>query len=49
MFSEGRDVFRCNVYDAEVGELMSKDGVRLSYIDENGQKHAVTAYYVYRR
>lgn len=49
VYSEGRDVFRCNVYDAEVGELMSKDGVRLSYVGENGVKHAVTAYYVYRR
>ena len=49
VFSEGRDVFRCNVYDAEVGELMSKDGVRLSYVDEQGEKHEVTAYYVYRR
>ena len=49
VFSEGKDVFRCNAYDAEVGELMSRDGVRLSYIDENGVKHAVTASYVYRR
>lgn len=49
VYCDGRDVFRCNVYDADVGELMSKDGVRLSYIDENGENHAVTAYYVYRR
>lgn len=49
VFSEGRDVFRCNVYDAEVGELLSRDGVRLKCVNEDGSVQAVTAYYVYRR
>ena len=48
-FSEGRDVFRCNIYDAKVGELLSKDGVRLSMIREDGSEYALIAYYVYRR
>ena len=48
-FSEGRDVFRCNIYDAKVGELLSKDGVRLSMIREDGSEYAIIAYYVYRR
>lgn len=48
-FSEGRDVFRCNVYDAKVGELLSKDGVRLSMTRDDGSEYAVIAYYVYRR
>ncbi len=48
-FSEGKDVFRCNVYDAKVGELLSKDGVRLSYTKPDGSVYSVVAYYVYRR
>ena len=49
VFSEGKDVFRCNVYDAKVGELLSKDGVRLSMKKEDGSEYSVIAYYVYRR
>lgn len=49
VFSEGRDVFRCSVYEVEAGELLSKDGVRLKHTDENGNVNAVTAYYVFRR
>lgn len=48
-FSEGRDVFRCSVYDLKVGELLSKDGVRLSKTLDDGSKYSVIAYYVYRR
>ncbi|MGN0173534.1 MAG: hypothetical protein ACI39F_03750 [Acutalibacteraceae bacterium] len=48
-FSEGRDVFRCNVYEAKVGELLSKDGVRLAMKKDDGSEYAVIAYYVYRR
>ena len=48
-FSEGRDVFRCNIYDAKVGELLSKDGVRLAKKNEDGSEYAVIAYYVYHR
>ena len=48
-FSEGKDVFRCNVYDAKVGELLSKDGVRLSMQKDDGSVYTVVAYYVYRR
>ncbi len=48
-FSDGKDVFRCNVYDAKVGELLSKDGVRLSKTNEDGSEYSVVAYYVYRR
>ena len=47
--SDGRDVFRCNIYDAKVGELLSKDGVRLSMTRDDGSEYAVIAYYVYRR
>ena len=47
--SDGKDVFRCNVYEAKVGELLSKDGVRLSMIRDDGSEYAVIAYYVYRR
>ena len=47
--SDGRDVFRCNVYEAKVGELLSKDGVRLSMTRDDGSEYAVIAYYVYRR
>ncbi len=48
-FSEGKDVFRCNVYDAKLGELLSKDGVRLSMTRDDGTEYSVIAYYVYRR
>lgn len=48
-FSEGKDVFRCNVYDAKLGELLSKDGVRLSMTRDDGSEYSVIAYYVYRR
>lgn len=47
--SDGKDVFRCNVYEAKVGELLSKDGVRLSMTRDDGSEYAVIAYYVYRR
>ena len=48
-FSEGKDVFRCSVYDVKAGELLSKDGVRLSMKKEDGSNYSVIAYYVYRR
>lgn len=48
-FSEGKDVFRCNIYDVKVGELLSKDGVRLSMTRDDGSEYTVIAYYVYRR
>ena len=48
-FSEGKDVFRCSIYDVKVGELLSKDGVRLSKVNEDGSVYSVIAYYVYRR
>lgn len=47
--ADGKDVFRCNIYEAKVGELLSKDGVRLSYTKEDGSEYSVIAYYVYRR
>lgn len=48
-FSEGKDVFRCNIYEVKVGELLSKDGVRLSKTLDDGSEYSVVAYYVYRR
>ena len=48
-FSEGKDVFRCNVYDVKMGELLSKDGVRLSMTRDDGSEYSIIAYYVYRR
>ena len=48
-FSEGKDVFRCSIYDVKVGELLSKDGVRLSKELGDGCEYSVIAYYVYRR
>lgn len=49
VYSQGRDVFRESVYKAQVGELLSRDGVRLTKTLENGEKYTVVAYYVYRR
>ena len=46
---EGKEVFRCNLLECEAGELMSRDGVRIDAVGEDGVKRAVTAYYVYRR
>ncbi|MBQ2676140.1 MAG: hypothetical protein IJF54_01900 [Clostridia bacterium] len=46
---EGKDVFRCNIYEAEIGELLSRDGVRISGVNQDGEMVSVVAYYVYRR
>ena len=45
VFTEGKTVFRCSIYDLEAAELLSRDGVRLSYTDENGQEVAVVAHF----
>ncbi|OJU12970.1 MAG: hypothetical protein BGN88_04790 [Clostridiales bacterium 43-6] len=43
-----RDVFRCNVSEAEAGELLSGDGVLITGTGQDGMKQSVVAYYTYR-
>ena len=49
IFCNAAEVFRCNVYKAEMGELLSHDGVRIKSTDENGITQSVVAYYTYKR
>lgn len=46
VFCEGKDLFRGNIYEIEVGELLSRDGVRLQKTNKDGTKTSVVAYYV---
>ena len=43
---EGRDVFRCDVEQMEIGELLSRDGVRIMTTDAQGEPQSVVCYFV---
>ncbi len=49
IFCNANEVFRCNIYQAEMGELLSHDGVRIKSTDDDGKTHSVVAYYTYKR
>lgn len=42
---DGTIVFRCSRKGAKAFELMSLGGVTIDYIDDDGEKSSVTAYY----
>ena len=49
IFCNAVEVFRCDIYKAEMGELLSHDGVRIKSTDHNGKTQSVVAYYTFRR
>lgn len=43
--SNGTETFRCTLQSLRAGELMSGNGVRLSGVDKEGNRHSVIAIY----
>lgn len=46
--NEQSAVFRCNVFEADIGELLSKNGVRISGINSDGKHMSLIAHFVKR-
>ncbi len=50
VYASGKVLFRCNLDELQIWELLSKDGVVLSGPDiESGRERTVIAFYVYHR
>lgn len=49
IWCEGHEVFRTDVYEAEMGELLSRDGVRIKGKNQKGELVSVVAHYTARR
>jgi hypothetical protein len=49
IWCEGHEVFRTNVYEADMGELLSHDGVRIKGKNSEGKTVSVVAHYTARR
>lgn len=49
IWCEGHEVFRTDLYEADMGELLSRDGVRIKGLNQKGELVSVVAHYTARR